>query len=220
MLSYAFRLSLPGVFSLPGRRLEGGYLMLNKRFFAALAGPCDSASGRDTMKFLAACLFSLTLLPPQSAHAQPVQQVHPNPDCQFFFTLTAAGSLPAGNGFDNRQQGCTSWNFSYVNSGFSGLTITVQSAANKAGNAGSWGTGFAVQQTTVSGSNAATNTTGGFWWVQGTNAFVRVTLSGVTGSGVVTGSVYGWRIPNAASHCVTSFAITFLIGDVAAGTGS
>ena len=153
-------------------------------------------------------------------HAQPLQQVHPNPDCQFFFSLTAANQfLPGGNGFDNRQQGCTSWNFSYVNSGFTGLTVTVQSAANNNGAAGSWGTGFAIQQNTVSGSNAASDTTGGFWWVQGTNAFVRVILTNLTGSGVVNGAVYGWRIPNAASAGGGGGGITCLSGDVAAGSG-
>ena len=120
---------------------------------------------------LAACLFASFLFP-TLLRSQPLQQVHPAPDCQFFFTLTAAGSLPVANGFDNRQQGCTTWSMSYVNSGFSGLTVTVQSAPNNNGNAGSWVAGFPIQETTVSGSNAATSATGGFWWVQGTNAFV------------------------------------------------
>ena len=146
---------------------------------------------------LAACLFASFLFP-TLLRSQPLQQVHPAPDCQFFFTLAAAGSLPLANGFDNRQQGCTTWSLSYVNSGFSGLTVTVQSAPNNNGNAGSWVAGFPIQETTVSGSNAATSATGGFWWVQGTNAFVRVTLSGLTGSGVVNGAVFGWRIPGAA----------------------
>src|SRR3984957_1319883 len=98
---------------------------------------------RPQNKILAVFLFFfLATFAPQSLHSQP-QQVHPNPDCQFFFTLTAANQfLPAGNGFDNRQQGCTSWNFNYINSGFSGLTVTLQSAANNNGAAGSWGTGF------------------------------------------------------------------------------
>ncbi len=162
----------------------------------------------------------LAILPLLAAalSAQP-QQVLPNPDCQFYFTLTTSGTfLPTGNGFDNRQQGCTVWNFSYVNSGFSGLTVTLQSAANNAGSAGSWGTGFAVQQSTISGSNAATNTTAGFWWAEGTNAFVRVILSGTTGSGVVNGAVFGWRQPGAVGG--TPGAITCLTGDVTAGSGS
>jgi hypothetical protein len=150
---------------------------------------------------------------------QPVQQVLPNPDCQFFFSLTTSGQfLPSGNGFDNRQQGCTTWNLSVNVSGFSGLTVTLQSAANNAGSAGSWGTGFAVQQKSLSGSNAITSTTGGFWWVQGSNAFVRVILSGTTGTGVVTGSVFGWRIPGAGNGATG--AITCLTGDVQAGSGT
>ena len=170
---------------------------------------------------LAACLFASFLFP-TLLRSQPLQQVHPAPDCQFFFTLAAAGSLPLANGFDNRQQGCTTWAFSYVNSGFSGLTVTVESAPNNNGNAGSWVAGFPIQETTVSGSNAATSTTGGFWWVQGTNAFVRVTLSGLTGSfplplGTVNGAVFGWRIPNAAGS--SAGGIACLSGDVAAGSG-
>jgi hypothetical protein len=43
-----------------------------------------------------------------------------------------------------------------------------------------------------------TSTTGGFWWVQGTNAWVNVNLSGLSSSGVVNGSVFGWRSPGAA----------------------
>jgi hypothetical protein len=172
-------------------------------------------------RILAVCLLFASTFTPPFLHAQPVQQVHPNPDCQFFFTLTAANQfLPAGSGFDNRQQGCTSWNFSYVNSGFTGLTVTLQSAANNNGVAGSWSAGFGVQQTTVSGSNAATSTTGGFWWAQGTNAFVRVILTGTTGTGVVNGAVYGWRIPNAASSGGGGGSIVCLTGDVAAGSGS
>ena len=150
--------------------------------------------------------------------AQP-QQVHPNPDCQFFFTLTAANQFqPTGSGFDNRQQGCTTWSMSYVNSGFSGLTVTLQSAANNNGVAGTFGAGFPIQEATISGSNAATNTTGGFWWVQGTNAWVNVQLSGTTGSGTVQGAVFGWRIPNAGGGSGAG-SIVCLTGDVAAGSG-
>jgi hypothetical protein len=146
---------------------------------------------------LAVCLFASFLFP-RFSRSQPTTQVHPNPDCQFYFTLTAAGSLPAGSGFDNRQQGCTTWTVNYVSSGFTGLTVTLQSAANVNGAAGAFSAGFPIQENTLSGSNAMTSTTGGFWWVQGTNAWVNVNLSGLSGSGVVNGSVFGWRIPGAA----------------------
>jgi hypothetical protein len=162
---------------------------------------------------------------------QPVQQVLPNPDCQFFFSLTSANQfLPAGNGFDNRTQGCTTWSMAENVSGFSGLTVTLQTAANSAGSAGSWGAGFPIQQNTLSGSNAITSTTGGFWWVQGTNAFVRVQLTGTTGTGVVTGAVFGWRIPGAGgvgdaigcsgSTCTVPSGKSLTIGTAVPGVSS
>ncbi len=143
---------------------------------------------------LALAIVVLCSFPP--AHAQT--QVHENPDCQFFFTFTAATTnLPSGNGFDNRQQGCKTWSIVYFNSGFSAVSVLFQSAPNNNGTAGSWGTGFPVQQTVVTGSNPGTNTTGGFLWIVGQNAFTRVQLTSATGSGVVTGAAFGWRIPNA-----------------------
>ena len=122
-------------------------------------------------------------------------QVHNNPDCQFFFSASIAGttSLPAGNGFDNRQQGCTVWSVSYTNSGFSPVSIILQSqGADMSG----FGSGFPVQQTIINGSNPQTNTIGGFLELIGINGFVRVQIA-ATGTGVVKGAVFGWRIPNA-----------------------
>ena len=93
---------------------------------------------------LALAIVVLFSFPP--AHAQT--QVHEYPDCQFFFTFTAATTnLPSGNGFDNRQQGCKTWSIVYFNSGFSAVSVLFQSAPNNNGTAGSWGTGFPVQQT-------------------------------------------------------------------------
>ena len=165
-------------------------------------------------------LFLGLILSALALRAQPVTQVLPQPDCQFFFTFTAAGQFLPANGAatsDNRQQGCTSWNMSYVSSGFSAVSVTLQSAANNAGAPSTFGTGFPVQQAIVAGSNPGTNTTGGYLWVQGTNAWVRVTLASATGSGVVNGAVFGWRIPNAASQGGGAVCLT---GDVTAGSGS
>ncbi len=142
-----------------------------------------------------AILFFLSFLP---VKAQTTQQVAVNPDCQFFFTVSAAGAqvLPTGNGFDNRQQGCNVWSLVYSNYNFSPVSVTLQTAANNAGTAGTWGTGFPVQQTVIAGSNPASNTTGGYLWISGQNAFVRVSING-TGTGIVTGAAFGWRIPSA-----------------------
>jgi hypothetical protein len=149
---------------------------------------------------LLAAVIGFTLLDPRPTprlHAQVQTQVQNLPDCLFPFNLTAVGQLPAGNGFDNRKQGCTVWSVVYFSSGFSAVSVTFQSAADNNGAAGSWGTGFPVQQTVLAGSNPASSTTGGFLWIEGTNAFVRMQLSSKTGTGNIQGAAFGWAIPNA-----------------------
>jgi hypothetical protein len=128
------------------------------------------------------------------AHSQSVQQVHPQPDCQIFFTMTANGAVSGQ--VDNRQQGCNTWSVVYNNSGFSAASVLLQSAANNAGVPATFGTGFPVQQTIVTGTNPMTSTVAGYLWVVGINAFVRVKIT-TTGSGVINGCLLGWRIPNA-----------------------
>lgn len=139
-------------------------------------------------------LFSILALLSASLFGQALQQVHPNPDCQIYFTLTSSGAVSAAQ--DNRQNGCTTWSVVYSNSGFSAVSVTLQSAPNNAGVPGSYSSGFPVQQSIVTGSNPMMSTTGGYLWVVGINAWIRVSLS-ASGSGVVTGCLFGWRIPNA-----------------------
>ena len=136
-----------------------------------------------------------------SLHGQPIQQVSVPPDCQIFFAFTTAGQtspLAPNPGLDNRTLGCTTWNFYYVVSGFTGVDIRLESAVNNNGTPGAYGTGFPVQQNVITGSNPSTNTTGGFLWVVGSNAWVRVRLFSKTGTGVINGAAYGWRIPSAS----------------------
>lgn len=114
------------------------------------------------------------------------------PDCLVAFSFTTATSLPT-NGFDNRQLGCTTWVVTYNSTGFTGLTMTVQSAPNSGGSPGSWST-----FTPVNGSNpetATTQATATFGGLTSYFPFVRVTLSGLTGSGTVRGALYGWKTP-------------------------
>ena len=117
------------------------------------------------------------------------------PDCSIFFSFTVSGhSQPTNSagGFDNRQTGCTTWAVSYSISGFSSITIALQGAANNNGVPGSWLT--FPNQTIGTGSNPNTLTTGAaFLWLNGYNPWVRVNLTSATGSGVVTGSAFGYR---------------------------
>ena len=131
---------------------------------------------------------------------QAQQVVVQQPDCVIFYHFTAAGqtSPNAPNaGFSNLTNGCTTWNVSYSNTGFTALSLVFQSAPNVSGIAGAWST-FAGA-TFLSGVNPNTNTTGAFTWLTGYNPWVRMTLASASGSGEVDGAVYGYRIPSAGN---------------------
>ena len=120
------------------------------------------------------------------------------PDCSIFFSFTAAGRTQPSGGFDNRQAGCTTWTISYSISGFSSITIALQGAPNNAGAPGSWAT--YPNQTLITGSNPNTITSGAdFLRLYGYNPWVRIALTAATGSGVVTGSAFGYRSPAASN---------------------
>lgn len=154
-----------------------------------------------------------------SAHAQQI--VVSQPDCVIFFSFTASGQtspLAPNAGFSNLTNGCTTWNFSYANSGFSAVTLAFQSAPNVAGVAGSWTT-FAGG-TLISGINPNTNTTGTFTWIVGYNPWVRVALTAATGSGIVNGAIYGYRIPSAGSSSAATADVNLKdVGGVAIALG-
>lgn len=141
----------------------------------------------------------LSLLFCWAAGAQTVTLTQP--DCVIFFAFTAAAQtspLSPQAGFDNRQVGCTTWNLSYSISGFSSITIALQGAPNNAGTPGTWAT--FPNQTTLTGSNPNTITAdGSFVWLYGYNPWVRVRLNAATGSGIVNGAAFGYRIPSASS---------------------
>ncbi len=165
---------------------------------------------------LHACLRVGVVLYALSAHAQQI--VVSQPDCIIFFSFTASGQtspLSPNAGFSNLQNGCTTWNFSYANSGFSAITLAFQSAPNVAGVPGSWST-FAGG-TILAGVNPNTNVTGAFSWLTGYNPWVRVALTSATGSGIVNGAIYGYRIPSAGATGTGTQTVT---GTVTANQGT
>lgn len=117
----------------------------------------------------------------------------PNPpDCVIFVNnFTAAGSTAT---FPNYFTACQSWTFQYTSVGFSGLTVTVQSApAATATTPGSWVT---YAGTVVTGSNPNTSTTGAVTTFKNGTVdipFIRVNISGLTGSGTIWGVLYGYK---------------------------
>jgi hypothetical protein len=148
-------------------------------------------------------ILALCLVP--AAFAQPAQ-VQVNADCVIAFNFTIAGSTGGTSGFNNIPVGCNSWQIAYTSNGFSGLTLTVQSALNTSATPqtgacvpGSWGT---LGGTATFGANPNTSTTAASALIQSYAAnfapCVRVTLSGLTGSGNVGGILLGYRAAGTA----------------------
>lgn len=119
-------------------------------------------------------------------------QTPPPPDCVIFINnWTTAQSSAA---FPNYFTGCQSWTMQYTSVGFTGLTLTFQSAPAATSTTPSAFVTYAG--TLVAGANPAMSTTGAVsTYANGTVdiPYVRVTLSGLTGSGTVFGVVYGYK---------------------------
>jgi len=103
--------------------------------------------------------------------------------CVLSFTLTAAGNSGV---FNNLTKGCTNWTVTYNSTGFSALSLTVQTAPNSSGSPGTWAT-----FTAATGSNPSTSITQASATFTGYFPFLRVNLSGLTGTGTVSGLLYG-----------------------------
>jgi len=106
-------------------------------------------------------------------------------DCTINFRFTAAGS---STNFDNRTKGCITWTAAYTSTGFSVLSLTVQGAPDASGSPGAFGT-----VTAASGSNPNTAITQASTTFSTYFPWMRLNLAGLTGSGSVTGTLYGWR---------------------------
>jgi hypothetical protein len=147
-------------------------------------------------------LFLLAFCIP--ALSQPVTVVLPQPDCQIVINLTTVNQTTptAPNaGFNNITGGCSTWAMTIAVSGFSSATVALQSAPNVAGVPGTWvtynGTPFSPSP---HNNNPITSSAEDFVWIYGYNPWVRVQLTAATGTGVVNGLAYGWRLPSASSN--------------------
>lgn len=143
-------------------------------------------------------LLLLTLLFVPASFAQP-------PDCSIFFTFTAAGRIPAG-GFNAGalQTGCVGWILTYYATGFTAVSLRLDSADDASGAPSTWGT-FAGTPITAQGcstSNPLTATSHACLVMNGANPWVSVDLQSVTGSGGITGYAFGCR----PDHCAAFFA--------------
>ena len=122
---------------------------------------------------------------------QPTQPVTVQPNCSIPINFNSTNTLQ----WDNRFTGCVNWILTYASRGFSALSIVVQSAPDAGGTPGTWVT-FAG--TIKSGINPNTNTAerATFFGTADPTDFqpwVRVNLSTVTGTGMVTGTLLGFN---------------------------
>jgi hypothetical protein len=116
-------------------------------------------------------------------------------DCTIpFGPITATGRTPAA-GFANgsaAEPGCVTWTIVYYSTGFSVLSLRLDSAPDSSGVAGTWG---AFSGTLLSGINPNTAITQAFTTVTGYNPWVSVDLVSKTGTGTIRGVAYGWKTP-------------------------
>ena len=136
-------------------------------------------------------LLLLSLLP-----LAAIAQTTIKPDCTIPFSFTTTGNtsnLTCGN----NTLGVTNWVLVYSSTGFSALSIVVQSAPDAAGAPGSWGTfgGHVLSSSEYPGSsgvNPNTSITSANTGLAGFFPWIRVNLTSITGTGRVTGSLYGF----------------------------
>jgi hypothetical protein len=115
------------------------------------------------------------------------------PDCKITFNFTATGRTPSA-GFPNgtpSEPGCVTWTMVYYVSGFSAISVRLESAPDSSGSAGTW---VAFAGTTIFGVNPGITTTQNFYSAYGYNPWVSVNLTSVTGTGNVKGTAYGWKL--------------------------
>ena len=117
-------------------------------------------------------------------------------DCVVPFTFTAAAQSTPLTSQGHNLNGCVDWRLVYFSTGFSALSLVVQSAPDSAGAPGTWAT-FAG--TVLEGINPNTSITGGTTHLSGFFPWNRVYLTSVTGTGVISGILYGCRSPGCSS---------------------
>jgi hypothetical protein len=139
-------------------------------------------------------LFSVALLLGLCATQTRAQQPQPVlPDCIINFNFTTGGNT---NPFNNVFIGCDTWTLTYSSVGLTALTLTFQSAPGPV----TPGTFITYPGTVSVGINPNTNTSGAAATFSNLSSsppvstpWVRMLLSGVSGTGQITGVLYGYR---------------------------
>jgi hypothetical protein len=117
--------------------------------------------------------------------AQPTNNIVIQGNCRISFTFTSAGTLALP---DNTGPACTYWTINYASSGFTGLTLSVQEAPDTGNTPGTY---IDWPGIVVSGSQPNTAITQASTVLSGYYRYLRISLSGLSGSGVITGTMMG-----------------------------
>lgn len=150
-----------------------------------------------TKLFLLFLILLVMLFGARPAKAQNPSVIQPN--CVIGFSFTAAGRSttfqnisPAGV----PTKGCTSWTLIYSSTGFASLSIEIDSApdagASPGVSPGSW-TVWPAGQVAAGQVLPSTSTTSAGITAFGFFPWVSVNLNSVTGTGTVSGFLYGWQ---------------------------
>jgi hypothetical protein len=132
------------------------------------------------------------------------------PDCTAAFGAGSGSALTTvGQSIQlrNLSINCYDWRMSYQAQGFSAVSVIVESAPDVANSPGTWGT-FSVPEVSnpIQGVNPNTNTAQASVYLRGAPAWVRVRLVSATGSGSVSGKLYGCAEPGCGSGMAFSAA--------------
>jgi hypothetical protein len=142
-----------------------------------------------------------------------VQDTRPNPFCVLpQFNPTTTGPSPQ---FDNRQ-GCTYWVLNYSATGFTALSIQVESAPG----ANSPGTWVAFAGTVDTGSNPSTSITQTSATMHEYYPWMRINLTSITGTGQVRAQLFGYKTNPNPSGTSTIVGDVTVIGPDAPGAAS
>jgi len=136
--------------------------------------------------------------------------VYGSADCNALFGAgggTAFTASGASVQFSNRSKNCYDWRVSYQSQGFSAVSLIIESAPDVNGVPGTWVT-FTVPEVTnpIQGVNPNTNTTQASTQFRGAPAWIRARLASATGTGTVSGTLYGCAEPGCGSGMAASAA--------------
>jgi hypothetical protein len=161
------------------------------------------------------------------AYAQATA-TRPAPQCRQAFSLSAVSATTTGTvENDNRpviapgtfdKGGCDTWTLEYHVTGFSASAFQVNGAPDVSGAAGTYQEWVAAGGSMITGTFPVSSTTQGTITFKNYIPWVQVVLNSKTGTGSVTGVLYGW-VTNPNSNITLTGAVSIDVTTLAKETG-